>query len=84
MLSDILPTGFEIGGQYGHVKPGDVLAVIGAGPVGLAVIATAGLCGAAVDQRLTLIVGFRRLVVGTTCRWRLARRGRWSGGDVFA
>jgi alcohol dehydrogenase len=47
MLSDILPTGFEIGVQYGQVKPGDVVAVIGAGPVGLAAIATAGLYGAA-------------------------------------
>ncbi|TFC86936.1 alcohol dehydrogenase [Cryobacterium sinapicolor] len=46
MLSDILPTGFEMGVQYGRVKPGDVVAVIGAGPVGLAAIATAGLCGA--------------------------------------
>ncbi|MDJ0357064.1 zinc-dependent alcohol dehydrogenase family protein [Paenarthrobacter sp. PH39-S1] len=47
MLSDILPTGFEIGVQYGRVKPGDVVAVIGAGPVGLAAIMTAGLYGAA-------------------------------------
>ena len=47
MLSDILPTGFEIGVQYGQVKPGDTVAVVGAGPVGLAVVATAGLCGAA-------------------------------------
>ena len=47
MLSDILPTGFEIGVQAGHVTPGDVVAVIGAGPVGLASIATAGLYGAA-------------------------------------
>lgn len=47
MLSDILPTGFEIGVQYGRVKPGDVVAVIGAGPVGLAAITTAGLYGAA-------------------------------------
>ena len=47
MLSDIYPTGFEIGVQYGGVKPGDVVAVIGAGPVGLAAIATAGLYGAA-------------------------------------
>ena len=38
MLSDILPTGFEIGVQYGRVKPGDTVAVIGAGPVGLAAI----------------------------------------------
>ena len=47
MLSDILPTGFEIGVQYGAVKPGDVVAVIGAGPIGLSIIATAGLYGAA-------------------------------------
>ncbi|VXC23574.1 Alcohol dehydrogenase GroES-like domain protein [Arthrobacter sp. 9AX] len=47
MLSDILPTGFEIGVQYGRVKPGDTVAVVGAGPVGLAAIATAGLYGAA-------------------------------------
>ncbi len=47
MLSDIFPTGFEIGVQYGQVKPGDVVAVIGAGPVGAASIATAGLYGAA-------------------------------------
>jgi len=47
MLSDILPTGFEIGVQYGRVKPGDTVAVIGAGPVGLAAAASAGLYGAA-------------------------------------
>ena len=47
LLSDILPTGFEIGVQYGHVKPGDTVAVVGAGPVGLAAIATTGLYGAA-------------------------------------
>jgi alcohol dehydrogenase len=46
MLSDILPTGFEIGVQYGGTTPGDVVAVIGAGPIGLAVMMTAGLYGA--------------------------------------
>ncbi|MEQ1738025.1 MAG: alcohol dehydrogenase catalytic domain-containing protein, partial [Rhodoglobus sp.] len=45
VLSDILPTGFEIGVQYGAVKPGDVVAVIGAGPVGLAAVMTARLYG---------------------------------------
>ncbi len=45
LLSDILPTGHEIGVQYGGVKPGDVVAVVGAGPVGLAAIATAQLYG---------------------------------------
>jgi alcohol dehydrogenase len=47
MLSDILPTGFEIGVQYGRVRPGDVVAVIGAGPVGLAAATTAQLYGPA-------------------------------------
>src|SRR5687768_7360532 len=47
MLSDILPTGFEIGVRNGRVKPGDVVAVVGAGPVGLSVMMTAGLYGAA-------------------------------------
>ena len=41
MLSDILPTGFECGVLKGQVKPGDSVAVIGAGPVGLAVMLTA-------------------------------------------
>ncbi|MEP9385406.1 zinc-dependent alcohol dehydrogenase family protein [Nocardioides sp. KR10-350] len=45
LISDILPTGHEIGVQYGAVKPGDVVAVVGAGPVGLAAITTAGLYG---------------------------------------
>ena len=44
--SDILPTGFEIGVRNGRVKTGDVVAVIGAGPVGLAAMMTAGLYGA--------------------------------------
>ena len=46
MLSDIMPTGFEIGVRNGRVKPGDVVSVVGAGPVGLSVIMTAGLYGA--------------------------------------
>lgn len=45
MISDILPTGHEIGIRYGDVQPGDVVAVIGTGPVGLAAITTAGLYG---------------------------------------
>ncbi len=45
LLSDILPTGFEIGVRYGHVSPGDVVAVIGSGPVGLAAVVTARLYG---------------------------------------
>jgi alcohol dehydrogenase len=45
-LADILPTGFEVGVRNGRVAPGDVVAVVGAGPVGLAAIMTAGLAGA--------------------------------------
>jgi len=47
LLSDILPTGFEIGVQYGNVKPGDVVAVVGSGPVGLSAVMTAQLYGPA-------------------------------------
>ena len=39
MLSDILPTGLECGVLNGQVKPGDSVAIVGAGPVGLAVTA---------------------------------------------
>lgn len=41
MLSDIFPTGFEIGVLYGTVKPGDVVAIVGAGPIGMAALLTA-------------------------------------------
>jgi alcohol dehydrogenase len=41
MLSDILPTGFECGVLNGQIKPGDTVAIVGAGPVGLAVLLTA-------------------------------------------
>lgn len=43
MLSDILPTGYEVGVLNGVVQPGDVVAVVGAGPIGLAAIAGARL-----------------------------------------
>ena len=41
MLSDILPTGFECGVLNGQVKPGDAVAIVGAGPIGLATLLTA-------------------------------------------
>jgi len=41
MLSDILPTGFECGVLNGRVAPGDTVAIVGAGPIGLAVLLTA-------------------------------------------
>jgi alcohol dehydrogenase len=42
-LSDILPTAYEVGVLNGSVRPGDTIAVIGAGPVGLSAILTARL-----------------------------------------
>lgn len=41
MLSDILPTGFEVGVLNGKVQPGDTVAIVGAGPIGLAALLTA-------------------------------------------
>ncbi|HEX6424050.1 MAG TPA: zinc-dependent alcohol dehydrogenase family protein [Acidimicrobiales bacterium] len=43
MLADILPTGYEVGVLNGAVGPGDVVAVVGAGPIGLAAIMGARL-----------------------------------------
>ncbi len=43
MLSDILPTGYEIGVLNGCVRPGDVVAVVGAGPIGLSAMMGARL-----------------------------------------
>ncbi|MGZ3880766.1 MAG: zinc-binding dehydrogenase, partial [Flavisolibacter sp.] len=40
MLSDILPTGHEIGVLNGRVKPGDTIAIVGAGPVGMSALLT--------------------------------------------
>jgi alcohol dehydrogenase len=42
-LADILPTSFEVGVLNGMVSPGDVVAIVGAGPIGLAGILTAKL-----------------------------------------
>jgi alcohol dehydrogenase len=43
MLADILPTAYEVGVLNGTVQPGDVVAVVGAGPIGLAAIMGARL-----------------------------------------
>jgi alcohol dehydrogenase len=42
-LADILPTSFEVGVLNGGVQPGDTVAIVGAGPIGLAAILTAKL-----------------------------------------
>jgi alcohol dehydrogenase len=38
MLADILPTSYEVGALNGRVAPGDTVAIVGAGPIGLAAI----------------------------------------------
>ncbi len=42
-LADILPTAYEVGVLNGRVTPGDTVAIVGAGPIGLATIMTAKL-----------------------------------------
>jgi alcohol dehydrogenase len=42
-LADILPTGFEVGVRNGGVAPGDTVAIVGAGPIGLSAILGAAL-----------------------------------------
>lgn len=91
MLSDILPTGFEIGVRNGRVKPGDVVAVVGAGPVGLSAIMTAGLYGAsrviAIDldgnrRQLAETVGSTDSVDSGTDGWRDEVMGMTDGLGV--
>ncbi|MCA2218984.1 zinc-dependent alcohol dehydrogenase family protein [Jidongwangia harbinensis] len=43
LLADILPTSYEVGVLNGRVRPGDTVAIVGAGPIGLAAIITARL-----------------------------------------
>jgi alcohol dehydrogenase len=43
MLADILPTGYEVGVLNGQVRPGDVVAVVGSGPIGLSAMMGARL-----------------------------------------
>jgi alcohol dehydrogenase len=43
MLSDILPTAYEVGVLNGQVRPGDIVAIVGAGPIGLSAIIGAKL-----------------------------------------
>jgi alcohol dehydrogenase len=69
MLSDILPTGFECGVLNGKVQPGSTVAIVGAGPIGLAALLTAQFYSPAEiimidmdDNRLQMSMRF-----GATC-----------------
>jgi alcohol dehydrogenase len=45
MLADVLPTSYEVGAVNGGVRPGDTVVVVGAGPIGLGAVMSAGLYG---------------------------------------
>lgn len=70
MLSDILPTGYEIGVRDGGVQEGDTVVVVGAGPVGLAAIMTARSTGA------------ERVIAVDTNEYRLERARDFGATDV--
>jgi alcohol dehydrogenase len=65
MLADILPTGYEVGVLNGGVRPGDVVAVVGAGPIGLSAIMGARLFSpshvVAIDPAQTRLEAAKRL-----------------------
>ncbi|MFE2582999.1 zinc-dependent alcohol dehydrogenase family protein [Streptomyces sp. NPDC059378] len=65
LLADIFPTAYEVGVRKGHVRPSDTVAIVGAGPIGLAAIATARLFGPeriiAVDLAASRLEAARRL-----------------------
>jgi alcohol dehydrogenase len=81
MLSDILPTGFECGVLNGQVKPGDTIAIVGAGPVGLAVLLTAQFYSPAAifmidldDKRLSVAKALGATTLINSTDGRAARR----------
>jgi len=64
MLSDILPTGFECGVLNGKVQPGDTVAIVGAGPIGMAALLTAQFFSPA--ELIVIDVDDNRLAVAKT------------------
>ena len=56
-LADILPTAYEVGVLNGKVEPGDTIAIVGAGPIGLAAIMTARLRARQRSSRSTSTTG---------------------------
>jgi len=81
MLSDILPTGFECGVLNGEVKPGDSVAIVGAGPVGLAALLTAQFYSPAAifmidldDKRLAVAKEFGATTLINSSDGRAAQR----------
>src|SRR5262245_9359330 len=70
-LADSLPTGYEVGVLAGEVRPGNTVAVVGAGAVGLAAILTTGLWGAS------------RVIAIDANKFRLEKALEFGATDVF-
>jgi alcohol dehydrogenase len=71
-LADILPTSYEVGVLAGQVKPGDTVAIVGAGPIGLAAVVTANLYTPG------------RVIVLDPDQGRLERALAWGASDAIA
>jgi alcohol dehydrogenase len=69
-LADSLPTGYEVGVLAGNVRPGDTVAVVGAGAVGLSAILTTGLWGAS------------KVIAIDSNKFRLARALEFGATDI--
>jgi alcohol dehydrogenase len=88
MLADVLPTGYEVGVLAGGVRPADVVAVVGAGPVGLSAITGAQLYSpshiVAIDLSDTRLEAARHfgadVVVNNSGEDPLAVIGKLTGG----
>lgn len=78
MLSDILPTGFECGVLNGKVQPGGTVAIVGAGPIGLAALLTAQFYSP--SEIVMIDLDENRLDVAR--RFGATQTIRASGGDV--
>jgi alcohol dehydrogenase len=70
-LADSLPTGYEVGVLAGQVRPGDTVAVVGAGAVGLSAILTTGLWGAS------------RVIAVDSNKFRLEKAVEFGATDAF-
>src|SRR3954465_12832292 len=70
-LADSLPTGYEVGVLAGGVRPGDTVAVVGAGAVGLSAILTTGLWGAS------------KVIAIDSNKFRLEKALEFGATDVF-
>ena len=91
MLADILPTGYEVGVLNGQVEPGDVVAVVGAGPIGLSAIMGARLFSPShmiaidlADTRLEAAKQFGADVAINNSTVRMRSPSSWSSPGVSA